>query len=84
MESEGLTLYLFWGFIVLRSIPFMKHLIAFLQGGRPPVASLQVNKEGPLCNFYSFRERKTQVLQFTAGPQHCQPFQCRVWHWICL
>lgn len=54
-------------------LSFHKHLVAFLQGGWLPVASLQVSKEGPLCNFYSFRERKTQVLQFTATPQHCQP-----------
>lgn len=59
MKSGGLTLYLSWGFIVLSSFPFMKHLVAFLQGGWPPVASLQVSKEGPLCHFYSFRERQT-------------------------
>lgn len=47
-KTRGLTWYLPRGFIVLSFLPFMKHLVAFLQGGWPPATSLQVSKEGPL------------------------------------
>jgi len=57
MNSGGLTSYLSWGFIVLSSLPFMKHLVAFFQRRWPLLASLHVSKESPLCSFYSFRER---------------------------